>query len=121
MKFNNTELLGWVNHRVLPMIAVLLLHFLLGVLYVVAFGLAGPDSGIPLFIMSVASALFAVLFVFDTIGDMWKLLNGDSTDEFKTTAFAGGGTMSKGGFTAGGVIFSILIIAAPVAHGILFL
>ena len=119
MKFNNTELLGWVNHRVFPMMAIVILHFLLGGLYVIAFGVAGPDSGLPLFILSVASAAFTVLFVFDTVGDMWKLLNGDSTDEFKTTQF--GGAASKGTFIGGAVMFSVFILAAPVAHGILFL
>jgi hypothetical protein len=116
MKFNSTELVAWFNHRVYPMIALVITHFILGGILIAAYGVAGPDSGLPLFIISVAESLLAVLFIVSTVDDMRRLFN-DSTDEFKATNFGGGFT----GFVTFGVIFSILILAVTVAHGILFL
>ena len=116
MKFTNTELVAWFNHRVYPMIALIITHFILGGILVAAYGVAGPDSGLPLFIISVAGSLLAVLFIASTVDDMRRLFN-DSTDEFKTTNFGG----SFSGFATFGVISSIIMLAVTVAHGILFL
>lgn len=116
MKFNTSELVEWFNHRVYPMIAFVITHFVVGGILVAAYGLAGPDSGLPLFIISVAIALATVLFIFPTIADM-KRLSIDASDEFKATQLGA----SLKGFDAFAIMFSVLVLAVPVAHGLLFL
>ena len=116
MKFNTSELVEWFNHRVYPMIAFIITHFVVGGILVAAYGLAGPDSGLPLFIISVAIALTNVLFIFTTVADM-KLLSIDASDEFKATQMGA----SMKGFDAFAIMMSVLVLAVPVAHGLLFL
>ncbi|MGA1592971.1 MAG: hypothetical protein ACO36N_06400 [Candidatus Nanopelagicales bacterium] len=116
MKFTSEELVGWFNHRVYPMVAWVLLHFTLAGVYVIAFGIAGPASGTPLFIISVVETIGVLLFVFSTIDDMKRLAE-DMSDEMKATSF---GSSFKG-FNVFAVLFSVVLIAVPVAHGLLFL
>ena len=116
MKFNSSELVEWFNHRVYPMIAFVIAHFVMGGILVAAYGLAVPDSGLPLFIISIAIALTTVLFIFSTVADM-KLLAIDASDEFKSTQLGA----SMKGFDVFAVMFSVLVLAVPVAHGLLFL
>lgn len=116
MKLNSEQSVAWFNHRVYPMFAVALLHFLLGGVLVIAFGVAGPDSGLPLFIISIAVALFTTLNVWGTLDDM-KRLTEDMSDELKSTRFGQGFS----GFSIFGVIMTLLVLAIPVAHGLLFL
>jgi len=116
MKFNSAELVAWFNHRVYPMIAFVITHFVVGGILVAAFGLAGPDSGLPLFIIYIAMALLTVLFIVSTVADM-KLLSMDASDEFKSTHLGA----SMKGFEVFAVLFSVLVLAVPVAHGLLFL
>ncbi|MGA1024201.1 MAG: hypothetical protein ACO3S8_05900 [Aquiluna sp.] len=116
MKFNSAELVAWFNHRVYPMVAFVITHFVVGGILVAAFGLAGPDSGLSLFIISIAMALTTVLFIVSTVADM-KLLSMDASDEFKSTQLGA----SMKGFEVFAVLFSVLVLAVPVAHGLLFL
>jgi hypothetical protein len=116
MKFSSEQLVPWFNHRVYPMVAWVLLHFAMAGVYIIAFGIAGPTSGTPLFIISLAETLGVLLFVMSTIDDM-KRLAADMSDEMKATSFGASFT----GFAVFAVIFSVLIIAVPVAHGLLFL
>ena len=57
-----------------------------------------------------------LLFVMSTIDDM-KRLSEDMAEDFRSTRFGS----SFVGFGVFALIFSILIIAVPVAHGLLFL
>ena len=116
MKLTSEQLVPWFNHRVYPMVAWVLVHFVLGALFVMAFGIAGQGSGVPLFILSVAESLGVLLFVMSTLDDM-KRLNEDMAEDFRSTRFGSNFV----GFEVFAVIFSILIIAVPVAHGLLFL
>ncbi|MBT7803381.1 MAG: hypothetical protein HN760_04015 [Microbacteriaceae bacterium] len=116
MKLTSEQLVPWFNHRVYPMVAWVLVHFVLGALFVMAYGIAGHGSGIPLFIISVAETLGVLLFVMSTIDDM-KRLSEDMAEDFRSTRFGS----SFVGFGVFALIFSILIIAVPVAHGLLFL
>jgi len=52
-----------------------------------------------------------------SIIDDMKRLAADMSDEMKATSFGSSFT----GFSVFAVIFSVLIIAVPVAHGLLFL
>ena len=44
MKLTSEQLVPWFNHRVYPMVAWVLVHFVLGALFVMAFGIAGQGS-----------------------------------------------------------------------------
>jgi|TARA_B110000438_G_C15782900_1_gene637047 membrane protein insertase Oxa1/YidC/SpoIIIJ len=110
---DNKELLGWFNARFYPMIAIVIAFFAFFAPFLAFIGAEHPNHDIPLIIVSIAFSVLTLIMVLSTISDM-KLLSEDMSPELANSKFG----QSFKGFTVFSVIFTVLILAVPIAHWI---
>ena len=110
---DSKELLGWFNHRVYPMFAIVIAFFAFFAPFVAFIGAEHPDLDTPLMIVSIAFSVLTLIMVWSTIFDM-KILAEEMSPEMANSKWG----QSFKGFTVFAIIFTALILSVPIAHWI---